>query len=57
LNDHSLAGSQLPTNHWHDAIGEATLAGAILDRILHNAHKIQLEGESMRKIQSEKNKA
>ncbi|MFT6046884.1 MAG: putative RND superfamily exporter protein [Arenicella sp.] len=49
--------SQLPTQHWHDAIGEATLADAILDRLLHNAHKIQLEGESMRKIQSEQNKA
>ncbi|MFT7532768.1 MAG: hypothetical protein ACI9FD_003802, partial [Gammaproteobacteria bacterium] len=47
---------KLPTNHWHDAIGEATLADAILDRLLHNAHKIQLEGESMRKIHAEKNK-
>jgi DNA replication protein DnaC len=51
-----LITSQLPTQHWHDAIGEATLADAILDRLLHNAHKIQLEGESMRKIQAEKNK-
>ncbi len=56
-NGATLITSQLPTNHWHDAIGEATLADAILDRLLHNAHKIQLEGESMRKIQSEKLKA
>ena len=56
-NGATLITSQLPTHHWHDAIGEATLADAILDRLLHNAHKIQLEGESMRKIQSEQNKA
>ena len=40
----------------HDAIGETPLADAILDRLLHNAHKVQSEGEPMRKIQSEKNK-
>jgi len=56
-NGATLITSQLPTNHWHDAIGEATLADAILDRLLHNAHKIQLEGESMRKLMSEKDKA
>lgn len=48
----TLITSQLPTKHWHDAIGEATLADAILDRLLHNAHKIQLKGESMRKIRA-----
>ena len=37
-------------DHWHDYIGDPTLADAILDRLLHNAHKIHLEGkESMRK--------
>lgn len=54
-NGATLITSQLPTNHWHDAIGEATLADAILDRLLHNAHKIQLQGESMRKIMANKN--
>ncbi|MBW6426071.1 ATP-binding protein, partial [Rhizobium sp. XQZ8] len=34
---------------WHEMIGEATLADAILDRIVHNAHRITLEGDSMRK--------
>ena len=45
----SLLTSQLPLDHWHDYIGDPTLADAILDRLLHNAHKIHLEGESMRK--------
>jgi len=53
----TLMTSQLPTQHWHDAIGEASLADAILDRLLHNAHKVQLQGESMRKIQAEKDNA
>ena len=41
--------SQLPTDQWHGAIGDATLADAILDRVVHNAHRIRLRGESMRK--------
>jgi len=41
--------SQLPIKAWHDVIGEPTLADAILDRIVHNAYRIQLEGQSMRK--------
>lgn len=45
----TLITSQLPVEHWHDYIGEPTLADAILDRLLHNAHKIQLQGESLRK--------
>jgi hypothetical protein len=40
---------QLPVEHWHAYIGEATLADAILDRLLHNAHRLPLKGESMRK--------
>ncbi|MEX1669441.1 IS21-like element helper ATPase IstB [Zhongshania guokunii] len=46
----TLITSQLPSTHWHEAIGEPTLADAILDRLLHNATKLQLKGESMRKI-------
>ncbi len=41
--------SQLPVAQWHAAIGDATLADAILDRVVHNAHRIELKGESMRK--------
>jgi DNA replication protein DnaC len=50
-NGATLITSQLPSPHWHEAIGEPTLADAILDRLLHNATKIQLKGESLRKNQ------
>ena len=45
----TLITSQLPIENWHDYIGDPTLADAILDRLVHSAHKIHLEGESMRK--------
>ena len=45
----TIVTSQLPVTSWHEAIGDPTLADAILDRIVHNAHKIELKGESMRK--------
>jgi DNA replication protein DnaC len=45
----TLITAQLPVAQWHDMIGEPTIADAILDRIVHNAHRINLEGESMRK--------
>ena len=44
--------SQLPTDQWYAAIGDNTLADAILDRLMHNAHRLLLKGESMRKIMS-----
>ena len=44
--------SQLPTDQWYQSIGDNTLADAILDRLMHNAHRINLKGESMRKKQS-----
>ena len=44
--------SQLPTDQWHQSIGDNTLADAILDRLMHNAHRIKLNGPSMRKLQS-----
>ncbi len=44
----TLATSQLPVETWHDTIGDPTLADAILDRLVHNAYKINLKGESMR---------
>ncbi|MEH6473864.1 MAG: IS21-like element helper ATPase IstB [Halopseudomonas sp.] len=49
----TLIASQLPTDHWHEYIGEATLADAILDRLLHGAHRLNLRGESMRKLTEE----
>jgi DNA replication protein DnaC len=45
----TLVTSQFPLEHWHEAIGNPTLADAILDRLVHNAYKITLKGESMRK--------
>jgi DNA replication protein DnaC len=49
--DHSstVLTSQLPTKTWHQAIGEATIADAICDRLVHNAHLVTLRGGSMRK--------
>ena len=41
--------SQVPIDRWHDIVGNPTLADAILDRIVHNAHRIELRGESLRK--------
>ena len=45
----TIVTSQLPVDKWHDIIGDPTLADAILDRLVHNAYKINLKGESMRK--------
>ncbi|MFQ6003955.1 MAG: IS21-like element helper ATPase IstB [Woeseia sp.] len=45
----TLVTSQLPVEHWHKIIGDPTLADAILDRLVHNAYRINLKGESMRK--------
>ena len=41
--------SQVPVNKWHEVIGEKTIADAILDRIIHDAHRMELKGESLRK--------
>jgi DNA replication protein DnaC len=48
----TLVISQLPTDQWYQSIGDNTLADAILDRLMHNAHRIKLKGESMRKLHS-----
>lgn len=45
----TLITSQLPLENWHDFIADGTLADAILDRLVHNAYKIKMKGESMRK--------
>ena len=41
---------QLPATNWHEVIGNPTIADAICDRIIHNAHRIELKGDSVRKI-------
>jgi len=48
----TIVTSQLPVDHWHEIIGDPTLADAILDRLIHNAYRIKLKGESMRKRQA-----
>lgn len=45
----TIITSQLPTTHWHEHLNDATLADAILDRLLHNAIRLELSGESLRK--------
>ena len=46
----TLITSQLPVDKWHDVIGEPTFADAILDRLVHNAYRLTLDGPSMRKV-------
>ena len=41
--------SQLPIERWYEIIGDPTLADAILDRVIHNAYRIELKGDSLRK--------
>jgi len=48
----TLITSQVPVDHWHEIVGDPTLADAILDRLVHNAYRINLKGESMRKKKS-----
>ncbi len=47
----TLVSSQIPVEKWHEALGNPTISDAILDRLVHNAHRITMKGESMRKIQ------
>jgi len=48
----TIITSQLPIDRWHEIIGDPTYADAILDRLVHNAHRIELAGESMRRTKS-----
>lgn len=48
----TIITSQLPLSTWHDVIGEPTFADAILDRIVHNAYRLELTGQSMRKTKA-----
>ncbi len=52
----TLITSQLPLAKWHDVIGDPTFADAILDRIVHIAHRLELDGRSTRKIKADKNR-
>jgi len=45
----TIISSQLPVSKWHEIIGDSTVADAILDRMVHASHRIELKGESMRK--------
>ena len=45
----TILTSQLPVARWHEQVGDPTLADGILDRLVHNAHRIEMRGESMRK--------
>ena len=45
----TIVTSQLPVDHWHEVIANPTVADAILDRLVHNAHRLTLNGDSMRK--------
>ena len=50
----TLVVSQLPVSSWHEVIGEPTIADAICDRLVHGAHRIDLEGDSVRKLYAER---
>ena len=52
----TLVTSQLPLAHWHEIIGDATFADAILDRLVHHAHRIQLKGGSLRRRKATRGK-
>jgi hypothetical protein len=45
----TIVTSQLPVGHWHEALGEPTVADAILDRLVHNAYRLELKGDSRRR--------
>ena len=48
----TIVTSQLPVSEWHGSLGDATIADAILDRLVHNAHRIELRGDSLRRSQT-----
>jgi DNA replication protein DnaC len=52
----TVVTSQLPVEHWHEIIGDPTIADAVLDRLVHNAHRLTLKGESLRKAAAKRQK-
>ena len=51
----TVVTSQLPIDNWHAHIGDPTIADAVLDRLVHSAHRLELKGESLRKLRATKN--
>jgi DNA replication protein DnaC len=51
----TILNSQLPVSRWREQIGDPTLADGILDRLVHNAHRIEMRGDSMRKSRGKPN--
>src|SRR5580693_8901494 len=51
----TILTSQLPVSRWHEQVGDPTLADGILDRLVHNAHRIEMRGDSMRKNRGKPN--
>ena len=49
----TIIASQLPVDKWYDVIGESTVADAILNRLVHTSHRVELSGESMRRKKKE----
>lgn len=54
LNGSTIVTAQLPVKEWHAYLGNATIADAMMDRLIHSAHKIEMKGESMRKVMVER---
>jgi DNA replication protein DnaC len=52
----TIITSQVPVDHWHQVIADPTIADAVLDRLVHNAHRLELKGDSMRKITAQRAK-
>src|ERR1700712_509662 len=50
----TIVTSQVPVEYWHKHIGNPTIADAVLDRLVHGAHRLELKGESMRKLRAAK---
>jgi DNA replication protein DnaC len=48
--------SQVPIDQWHEVIADPTIADAVLDRLIHNAHRLTLKGDCMRKITAQRAK-
>jgi len=51
----TVIASQLPVEKWHDYVGDPTIADAVLDRVVHNAHRIKPKGPTRRKMESNLN--
>jgi DNA replication protein DnaC len=50
----TIITSQVPVDHWHEHIGNPTIADAVLDRLVHGAHRLDIKGDSIRKLKAEK---